>query len=131
MYLLDTHILIWWLTNPEQLAPGHLKIIRSLVAAASPVGVSPASFVEIGRLALRKRIAAPQPVGPWLERIERDPRIQVYPLTARVAMDAVSLPDSFPKDPSDRIIAGTARVNGLVLITVDKSIRNSGVVQVL
>ena len=49
-------------------------------------------------------------------------------MTGRICMEAVSLPSSYPKDPSDRVIGATALVEGLSLITADREIRKSGAV---
>jgi PIN domain nuclease of toxin-antitoxin system len=40
-------------------------------------------------------------------------------------MQALALPASYPKDPSDRIIGATALVEGLSLLTADREIRKS------
>jgi PIN domain nuclease of toxin-antitoxin system len=44
---------------------------------------------------------------------------------------AVELPRAYPKDPADRIIAATALVEGLSLITADREIRRSKVVHTI
>jgi PIN domain nuclease of toxin-antitoxin system len=55
----------------------------------------------------------------------------VLPLTVDVAIESEQLGDSFPPDPADRLIAATARVHDLTLITSDRSIRKSGAVRTL
>jgi PIN domain nuclease of toxin-antitoxin system len=52
-------------------------------------------------------------------------------MSGRVCARAVGLPLSFPKDPADRIIAATALVEGLCLLTADREIRRSRVVQTI
>jgi PIN domain nuclease of toxin-antitoxin system len=44
---------------------------------------------------------------------------------------AAHFPPSFPSDPFDRIIAATARVRGLRLVTADERIQRSGVVETI
>jgi PIN domain nuclease of toxin-antitoxin system len=41
----------------------------------------------------------------------------------------VRLPDPFPRDPSDRLIAATAMVEGVPLVTADTRIRQSKLVE--
>jgi len=41
----------------------------------------------------------------------------------------VRLPPEFPKDPSDRLIAATAMVEGMPLVTADQRIRKSKVLE--
>jgi PIN domain nuclease of toxin-antitoxin system len=48
-----------------------------------------------------------------------------------VAIESEQLGDSFPPDPADRLIAATARVHDLTLITSDQPIRKSGAVRTL
>lgn len=50
-YLLDTHIILWWLTNPEQIAPKASKIISD---KANCVFISCASLWE---MAIKKVLA--------------------------------------------------------------------------
>jgi PIN domain nuclease of toxin-antitoxin system len=57
--------------------------------------------------------------------------ITLLPLSAAVATTGASFPDPFPRDPADRIIAATAIVEGVPLVTADEAIRNSGVVKTI
>jgi PIN domain nuclease of toxin-antitoxin system len=59
------------------------------------------------------------------------PDLEVLPLTVDVAIEQEQLGDSFPQDPVDRLIAATARVHDLTLITSDRHIRRSAVVRTL
>jgi PIN domain nuclease of toxin-antitoxin system len=53
------------------------------------------------------------------------------PLSPEVALEMTRLPARFHRDPADQLIAATARVHDLVLMTADERIRDSGAVQVL
>ena len=48
--------------------------------------------------------------------------IEVFNLSPKVASESCNLPGEFHKDPADRIIVATARINNLTLITKDKKI---------
>jgi PIN domain nuclease of toxin-antitoxin system len=48
-----------------------------------------------------------------------------------VAIESELLGDSFPLDHADRLIAATARVHELTLITSDRHVRKSGAVGTL
>ena len=48
--------------------------------------------------------------------------MQVLPITLEVAATTTYLPPDFPSDPMDRIIAATARVHSLTLVTADERI---------
>jgi PIN domain nuclease of toxin-antitoxin system len=49
----------------------------------------------------------------------------VLPISGRACVRALGLPAAYPKDPADRIIGGTALVEGLSLLTADRAIRRS------
>ena len=51
--------------------------------------------------------------------------VNLRPITAEVAALAMQFPESYPKDPVDRLIGATARAEGLALVTRDEMIRNS------
>jgi PIN domain nuclease of toxin-antitoxin system len=56
-------------------------------------------------------------------------RTILRPVTPAIAALAVGLPDPFPRDPSDRLIAATAMVEGMPLVTADTRIRRSKLVE--
>jgi PIN domain nuclease of toxin-antitoxin system len=49
----------------------------------------------------------------------------VLPITPEIATLAARFPRDYSSDPADRIIGGTARAEGLTLITRDEKIRRS------
>jgi PIN domain len=55
----------------------------------------------------------------------------VLPATPEIAARAVSLPDSYPKDPQDRLIGATALAEGMDLVTRNRLIKKSGAVPVI
>jgi PIN domain nuclease of toxin-antitoxin system len=57
---------------------------------------------------------------------EVEARFAVLPITGKISLRTLSLPEDYPKDPMDRIIGATALVEGVPLITADRKIRDSG-----
>jgi len=49
-------------------------------------------------------------------------------ISPAVAAEVAALPDSFHRDPADRILVATARVQGATLLTQDERIIRSGLV---
>lgn len=129
--LLDTHILVWWTSRQRLLS----RVQRSTLQVVQERGESPAisaiTLWELALLAKRGRVEPPKPLDIWLAEIERDPGIEVLPLTSRIAFESVDLDSELPRDPVDRIIVATARFHGLQLVTSDKRIRACGGVAVL
>lgn len=128
--LLDTHVLVRWLTTHPDLAPAHATLIEEAAAAGERVGASDTSLWEIAKLVDRGRLTVRGSVDALLEQVEEHPSIAVLPITARIAVESTRLGPTFPRDPADQIIAATARCHSLRLLTLDEAIRRSGVVAV-
>ncbi|HEY0141938.1 MAG TPA: type II toxin-antitoxin system VapC family toxin [Thermoanaerobaculia bacterium] len=122
MIVVDTHTLIWWVTEPAQLS----KVARFALDEEDTIALSAITCWEVAMLAQRGRIAIDD-VEAWLYDVTALPRIAVIPLNVDIAVRAVSLPATFPADPADRIIAATALCFGVPLVTKDGRIRDSGV----
>ena len=62
-------------------------------------------------------------VQDWIRKTESLPFVRFVPVDNAIALRSVSLPGTFHSDPADRIIAATALVMGLPLVTKDEKIR--------
>ena len=129
--LLDTHILIWWLSAPSLLAKEHSRQIKAAEARDEPVSISAITLWEIAKLSARKRVQFGSPPDEWLKGLEHHPLIHVVPLTADIVLESVSLGDDFHRDPADQIIVATARCLNLKLLTQDERIRAWGKVRLV
>ncbi|MBV8116056.1 MAG: hypothetical protein JO300_15035 [Silvibacterium sp.] len=69
------------------------------------------------------------PLDSFLETIES--RLLVLPLSKEAAKLGAALPDSFPADPCDRFITGTAIAQDVPLVTIDSRIRESRAVRTI
>ena len=96
-----------------------------------PAALSDISLWEIATLSSLGRLDVTQPLGPWLASIVRSPRLRTHRVTARVAAEVAALPSTFHRDPADRIIVATARVLALPLMTADRRIVGSGLVEIV
>jgi PIN domain nuclease of toxin-antitoxin system len=130
-YLLDTHILLWWRTEPRRLSRTQAQVLEELEEQGRPVGLSAISLREFAMMLHRRRINVDLPLDLWLESIESHPLITLLPLTTKIAAESVRLGDDFPRDPADQIIVATARCHGLTLITADEQIRKWGKVNLV
>jgi PIN domain nuclease of toxin-antitoxin system len=114
--LLDTHIWIWSLLEPEKLGE---RVARELVGSANEIWLSPISVWEAMLLVERGRILVEEQPQTWLEQMLRATPAREAPLTHEVAIRSrlVRLPHP---DPADRFLAATAQVHGLTLATADE-----------
>jgi PIN domain nuclease of toxin-antitoxin system len=126
--LLDTHVLIWMSSDPKRLSKKAREAIRE---ARQKTGIAVASITlwELAWLAENRRILVSGSVESFVR--ETVSRVIVMPMTPEIVALAVRLPAVYPKDPADRLIASTAIVDGIPLVTADGRVRQTSVVQTI
>jgi PIN domain nuclease of toxin-antitoxin system len=132
-YLLDTHAWLWSVLDHPRLSRRARAALRA-VSAQERIGLAAISLKEASWHLARERVVIDDSFGPWalwLRAAASSPQLDVLPLTVDVAIESEQLGDTFPADPADCLIAATARVHGLTLITSDTGIRKSGAVRTL
>jgi PIN domain nuclease of toxin-antitoxin system len=129
MILLDTHVWVWWVSEPDRLSSPARDAVDG-AAAAGAVQVSCISAWEVAMLAARGRLELALPVAEWVARSERLPFLRFVPVDNRIALESVAL-RRLHDDPADRIIVATARVMGLPLATRDRRLLKSGHVEAI
>jgi PIN domain nuclease of toxin-antitoxin system len=132
-YMLDTQAWIWSVLDHPRLSR-RARTALSAISAHDRVGLASISLKEAAWHLARGRIAVDKTFGPWelwLRMAAASPRLDILPLTVEVAIESEQLGAAFPSDPADGLIAATARVHGLTLITSDTGIRKSGAVRTL
>lgn len=123
MIVLDTHVLVWLVSNPGQLSANAQKHINEEVKK-NEVLVSSISIWEIYMLIKKERLKLIMHKDAWLEKVESLPFIQFVPVDNRIASQSVDLTEPLHADPADRIIIATALSHGATLITSDRKILN-------
>ena len=122
-YLLDTHAFLWAATDEDRLS---IKAARAIhTTPYEQLAIADVSLQEVGLLLHLGRIAfngSPTAVlGNLLNYVS------VLPITLEIALSAPAL--ALPHgDQFDRIIAATAKVHRLPLITKDANITDAAVI---
>jgi PIN domain nuclease of toxin-antitoxin system len=126
--LLDTHVLIWMSTEPKRLSK---KAREAISKARQNTGIAVASITlwELAWLAQNGRLQVSGSVESFVR--ETVAPVIIKPMTAEIVALAVRLPADYPKDPADRLIASTAMVQGIALVTADERIRQATVVETI
>ncbi len=128
--LLDTHVLIWWLNQSAGLSAAQRDVL-SKADPRSPLLVSDISLWEIATLWCLGRIQLALPLRDWLDKAVAPPLVRRQGISPAVAAELAALPESFHRDPADRILVATARVLGATLLTQDRRIVESGLAATL
>lgn len=117
--LLDTHTLLWWLSDDPTLS----QVARSAIARPdADVAISAASAWEVSIKSALGKLTAPGDLEAQLHRH----RFSSLPITIRHALVAGSLPRHHD-DPFDRMLVAQARIERMTLVTRDPRIGLYGV----
>ncbi|HXM57373.1 MAG TPA: type II toxin-antitoxin system VapC family toxin [Candidatus Dormibacteraeota bacterium] len=117
--LLDTHTLLWWLSNDPSLT----QVARAAIGRPeADVAVSAASAWEVAIKTSLGKLTAPPDLEAQLTRHRFTP----LPITVGHALVAGSLPRHHD-DPFDRMLVAQARLEGMTLVTRDLRIGLYGV----
>jgi PIN domain nuclease of toxin-antitoxin system len=115
-YLLDTHVLLWWLFDDRRLSARARAVLRD---PSQRVLVSSASAWEISTKHRLGRLDSAAPLlgdfSGWLEKA----RFGELPITSSHAIRAGDW-DVDHRDPFDRMLAAQSLIEGLRLVSRDK-----------
>jgi PIN domain nuclease of toxin-antitoxin system len=123
--LLDTHIWIWSLAEPNRLTQ---RLQRELKDQGNELWLSPVSTWEALLLHARGRIQLRGSAREWVA--EATAYLREAPLTHEIVAAAQELPLPH-QDPADRFLAATAAVLGLTLVTADHRLLGLGSIATL
>jgi len=115
-YLLDTHALLWWESDPHLLSRSAVAAIQS---SASELLFSVASGWE---MQIKQQTGKLKLVRTWLD-IVSDQTANLNLRIVPVTLDHIGEIDRLPpihRDPFDRLLIAQARTEGAGLITADR-----------
>ena len=115
--LLDTHIWLWSLAEPERLTR---RVATALTDETNQLWLSPISIWEFLLLAERGPVRVHGEMAPpaWVEMALARTPMHDAPLNREVAVRSRSVRVDH-EDPADRFLAATADVQELTLVTAD------------
>jgi PIN domain nuclease of toxin-antitoxin system len=119
--LLDTHV---WLRYGNSDPPLRRTAIDAIDAGleSGTVFASVISVWEIALLVRQKKVTLHASVERWTSEALAVAGLQLLPFSPQIAIESVNLPEPMHKDPADRILVASARVERLTLVTADKTI---------
>src|SRR5260370_41020458 len=110
--LVDSHIWLWLVSDTGKMGR---RTLQELKKENNELWVSPISTWEVLTLNFKGRIRLVGDLREWLSRATAGTR--EAPLTHEIALVAREIP--LHQDPADRILAATAQVLDLTLVTAD------------
>lgn len=124
--LLDTHTLIWWMTDDSHLSNTARTAIQqvgnvALVSAASAWEI--ATKFRLGRLPLAKDL-----LKDFIPELQIH-RIEILSISAEHGLRAGLLPGPH-KDPFDRMLIAQARAEELSIVSNDRALDGYGVLRI-
>jgi PIN domain nuclease of toxin-antitoxin system len=125
--LLDTHIWIWSITEPQRLTR---RVARELDSAQNQLWLSPISIWETLLLHRKGRLKIPEGFSTWMTRALTTMPLTEAPLSFEVAdaLSTINLPHS---DPADMFLAASAKAFGLTLVTSDRNLLRTSEISVM
>ncbi len=138
-YLLDTHVWIWWNSNPDALSQKVINLIGDPKNYEALL-LATISLWEFCKLLERGRIGITSSPEEWMQEALDIQGLRLVPITPKIAYRSTSLPENLSKgpdvpqdpdvfqdpdvlkDPADQIITATAQEEDATVITKDRKI---------
>lgn len=125
--LLDTHVILWCVAEPEKL-PG--EVAEELESEVNELWFSPISVWEILLLAEKGRVLLGNDNEKGVRKIFQHLPLREAVINMEVAIQSRYV-DLAHQDPADRFLAATAMVYDLTLVTADRRLIDTRDFQVL
>ena len=109
--LLDTHIVIRWVTESKKLSKEQARMLDGAVRRQEILALSAISLLETAVLASQGKLQLKMSLTDFFAELQSNAFLSVLPLTYEVASEAALLGNL--RDPADRAIVATARVHRL------------------
>jgi len=128
--LLDTHAWLWLCVEPRRLSAAAAGAIRRALNGGG-LAIASITLWEVAMLLARERVIPQGTPETWLGALIDRSGVTVKEITPAVAALAAHFPGDFPGDPADRLIAATARAEGMCLVSRDARMRGSPLVETI
>jgi PIN domain nuclease of toxin-antitoxin system len=128
MTVADTHIVLWDALEPGRLSTAAKRALNKADRGAGIV-LCEISLWEIAMLMHKNRLQIDADYQAFIELLLQSRNYVLQNLTPAIAELSVSIDLGKNKDPVDRIIAATAVIKSVSLVTADHGIQESPVVK--
>ena len=111
-----------WIYEKAKLAPAAVDAMARAHREGVPSYISPITAWEIGMLTAKGRLQLLIRPERWFANLFEVPGVALAPLSPDLLIASSYLPGKPPSDPTDRVMAATARELGATLITRDRAL---------
>jgi PIN domain nuclease of toxin-antitoxin system len=115
--LLDANVVLALAENPDRLRP---EVVDQLAADATTLVISAISPWEIAIKWRTGRLPLPEHPRPWFSRVVREFGARMLPVELAHVVHVADLHDHHG-DPFDRLLIAQAQVEGMPIVTTDRS----------
>ncbi|MGB6539222.1 MAG: type II toxin-antitoxin system VapC family toxin [Xanthobacteraceae bacterium] len=123
--LLDTCTLIF-LTEKVRIAAAAIDAMQAVEEEGGTTYISPITAWEIGMLTAKGRLQLLIRPERWFANLFDAPGVRLAEMSPDLLIASSYLPGKPPNDPTDRIIAATARELGAALVTRGRALLSYG-----
>ncbi len=127
MITVDTHVILWDALRPELLSSKAQKAIKT-ANESDGILFCEISLWEIAMLIHRKRIHIPISYLEFINLLRSSNKYYLQGITPEIAELSVTLAAEINQDPADRIICATSLIMKNNLLTADKNLQKSKVI---
>lgn len=121
--LLDTHALVWWLTDDRKLST---RVRKAIADADCEVYVSAVTAFELATKVRLGKLDAAREIAQRYEEMITASLFVALPVSQRHALAAGRMAGEH-RDPFDRLLASQAHIEGLPLATIDPAFKHFGI----
>lgn len=116
IYLLDTHIFLWWLSDDKNLSAKHVDLIKN------PKNTIYLSAVSIWEISIKRALKKLHINKNYIQLLDEELGLTPLPINFKHA-DAVYRLKKHHQDPFDHLLIAQAWIENAVFITVDSHIK--------
>lgn len=130
MITVDTHVIIWDALKPNLLSSKAKNAIKNANDADGMI-LCEISLWEIAMLFYKNRISIPVPYIEFIKLVKASNEYILQGITPEIAELSTQLPSEINQDPADRIISATSIIKNSPLVTADKNLIKSKLINTI
>jgi len=128
MIVLDTCTIIWDALETSKLSPLATQAVKN---SSNELMICDISFWEISMLIKRKRLEVDDTASGFISLLLQSRNFHIQEITPEIAELSVNLGPEINNDPADRLIAATSILMNAPIITADRNLRETTLLETI